>query len=255
MMNDTTDSHINSVVSKAQYRSTPEQSAPMILNRKLIKVVLTMASEFDAECQTAMGVVPMIPAARKHRFDVIERIELELPAVDQIGPDREIDAPIIGCMLHVLYDRLLVLILNTNAVEILAAIVRRTDTDLDPSEFLGKRGDHAAQADTCPVQIGRCAVFAHIGMYFGRDREIGVDRSAIFYRQRRSDPEPVVVDTAADIDAGTYADRVSVLRREAPRKKQWKEQEEQLSCFHYDSILISRININGSTSWVSPTTL
>ena len=86
-----------------------------------------MASEFDAECQTAMGVVPMIPAARKHRYDVIERIELELPAVDQIGPDREIDAPIIGCMLHVLYDRLLVLILNTNAVEILAAIVRRTE--------------------------------------------------------------------------------------------------------------------------------
>lgn len=207
-----------------------------------------MALEFDAECQTAMGVVPNIPAVRKHGFDVIERIELEPPAVDQIGSDRKVDAPIIGRVLHVLQERLRFFILNMNAVQILAMIVCRADADLDPTEFLGKRGGHTAQTDACRIQIGRSAVFAHIGMYFGCNGEVGIDRSAIFHRQRRPDCEPVVVDMAANIDAGTYTDCIFVLCGKTARKKQWKEQEEQLCGFHYDSILISRINMNGSTS-------
>lgn len=146
-----------------------------------------MASEFDAECQTAMGVVPIIAAVRKHGFNVIERIALEPPAVDKIGAYRKVDAPITGGVLHVLQDRLPFLVLEMNAVQILAVLIRRADTDLDPSEFLGKRCGHTSQTDTCRIQVGRCAVFAHVGVDFDCDSEIAVDTSAIFHQQRRPD--------------------------------------------------------------------
>jgi len=72
---------------------------------------------------------------------------------------------------------------------------------------------------------------------FDCDSEIAVDTSAIFHQQRRPGRKPVVVDTAANIDAGTYANRIFVLRGETARKKQRKKKENR----KMESQIIQRI--------------